>query len=916
MLISSLFLVYWLGNSAWLISTLAKRYAPTYHIAYTEIKGNLFTGVQIENLRYEDQVLAKRILFRWNPYALIKQNITLSLFKIESLDIEAIQTILNQQAPSKEESSSSFSMAPWGLTIKTLQIDIAPLKEEVVLVNTLVLRTKNLSFSDNRLEVKTVALTLDSNLTQATFEGKIVNNTLLGNMNLLPTAALFNAYLVPLRPEALESISLNLEVTSKTLKASLDKNISSLLKEEEIDIAGLHSDFFYDFSQQAYELNTTATLHTAYAKNIDIQNRLYFDNTLQYVGTIACQSIENVDKNISKLFLPLRVTYGGDAKRFHATLDAQAFEGNVSSKDFKRANVLLKSKKEMALKQFFVLPEALKEGKAFVTLAAPLFLEANQTQKAKLTLDSNLLNVKTNVSYNGSLNTHSVVSLPEDSLLKSYDIPMKWQHFSPFIVDAKMKSKEIVSHIVWHALQSDIRYIPSSAFLDASLFLAHSHINVTGEVQKNLKLNAAIPNVTELLKALEYFTPLGKIPLVEGSLKVEANIDALKEAKLHVASQSLTYHIDKMTEHQVDNFDVNLSLTQETLVLDSYNALYQNEHFFSHRASNIAYNEKQIRVEPLWINDTLQLKGAYNLQTKQGSFETNATSFHLLSELITLDSKIDLQTNLEANKTEIKGQIVLLGGEIHYDLNQKTFASDSDIVIVKTAKEEAQSTFVDGLKTNITLKTKTPLVYHQDGINIKATVNMSLLKEESSEPLAIGTVELLKGGTYIFENKTFVLNQSQIYFTGNLDKPLLDMSVNYKALEYKITIKITGSADLPQIHFSSKPSLTKEQILSLILFDTIEAAGTNSGDEMMKMMGGAMAKSALNDLGIKLDHLVLGEGNSVEVGKKLTRKITIIYVNGDVAKVKLKYEHSPRTESVIGASEISQSYDIIYKRDF
>jgi translocation and assembly module TamB len=81
-------------------------------------------------------------------------------------------------------------------------------------------------------------------------------------------------------------------------------------------------------------------------------------------------------------------------------------------------------------------------------------------------------------------------------------------------------------------------------------------------------------------------------------------------------------------------------------------------------------------------------------------------------------------------------------------------------------------------------------------------------------------------------------------------------------------------------------------------------------------MGGAMAKSALNDLGIKLDHLVLGEGNSVEVGKKLTQKITIIYVNGDVAKVKLKYEHSPRTESVISASEVSQSYDIIYKRDF
>ena len=81
-------------------------------------------------------------------------------------------------------------------------------------------------------------------------------------------------------------------------------------------------------------------------------------------------------------------------------------------------------------------------------------------------------------------------------------------------------------------------------------------------------------------------------------------------------------------------------------------------------------------------------------------------------------------------------------------------------------------------------------------------------------------------------------------------------------------------------------------------------------------MGGAMAKSALSDMGVKLDHLVLGEGNSIEVGKKLTDKMTIIYVNDVVSGVKLQYRHSPRTESVIQMSEESQSYDIIYKDDF
>jgi len=82
------------------------------------------------------------------------------------------------------------------------------------------------------------------------------------------------------------------------------------------------------------------------------------------------------------------------------------------------------------------------------------------------------------------------------------------------------------------------------------------------------------------------------------------------------------------------------------------------------------------------------------------------------------------------------------------------------------------------------------------------------------------------------------------------------------------------------------------------------------------MMGGAMAKSALSNIGIKLDHLVLGEGNSIEIGKKISNRITIIYVNDIVSSVRVKYEHDSRTQSIINMNEKSQSYDIVYKNDF
>ncbi len=54
----------------------------------------------------------------------------------------------------------------------------------------------------------------------------------------------------------------------------------------------------------------------------------------------------------------------------------------------------------------------------------------------------------------------------------------------------------------------------------------------------------------------------------------------------------------------------------------------------------------------------------------------------------------------------------------------------------------------------------------------------------------------------------------------------------------------------------------------------------------------------------------------MEVGKKLTDKIMVTYLNNEIPQVKVKYLHSSRLESVISADEESQAYDIVYKRDF
>jgi translocation and assembly module TamB len=316
------------------------------------------------------------------------------------------------------------------------------------------------------------------------------------------------------------------------------------------------------------------------------------------------------------------------------------------------------------------------------------------------------------------------------------------------------------------------------------------------------------------------------------------------------------------------------------------------------------------------LNDALQIAGAYDLKRREGKIDADAKRLKLEHEWADIISDIDLEATAEGNHTEVKGEIVLQGGDIHYDMKQQTFASDSDIIVLQNNHKKPDNTFMDNLSVAVNIESKKPLLFKQPEINIQAKPAFTLYKVVNEPLMVLGSIELLEGGTYLFQNKRFTLEKSFIYFTGTLNKPLLEIKAKHQARKHLITITVTGTPEAPNINFSSSPSLTREQILSVLLFDSEAGGDTYSGEEMMKMMGGAMAKSVLVNAGVKIDHLVLGEGNSVEVGKKLTKDIMIIYINDEVPRVELKYRHTPSFESVVGASGESSSYDIIYTKDF
>jgi len=849
--------------------------------------------------------------------------------KISALDTLALEQMFHTKNSTSNvdtqvmpQSTSSNLLMPTRINIDSFEVDILPRTLDALQIDAFVLKISKTTFDVNTsvVEKGRLLFSTQTNFANATHEGNIRNNHLLGMLRIKPKKTLATTYNIPLRVEALDTIAINLDATKVRIIAGIDTKIMQVLNAKKdafnFDIDVLKSTVTYTLDDGKLKADSNAILSTPYTKDIRVSNLFVMDDTISYKGNIFVKQILGVDPKFTKPVDNLHITYHGDKKSIDTDIDSTALKGTFISKDFKSARFHLESKQDILLREYVALPSELNATQAKVIIDAPIDFDVNTSYVATVNVLSDLASIDANVSYKDTLQLKTLIDIPEKSHLRAYNEALKWDKLMPIKAEATFfdtKAEAIVHAGTVHTRAS---YELNSSKINADVDLGGFRATIEGMVQKKLKIHSTVSSIPSLLNSISEVYTLESLPKVEGSANLNVEIDALKKIDISLISPLVRYHADRKSTTDIENIDVGLHYEEGNLTLQHYNVIYNKEKIFATKPSHLSLSENIVKISPLWVNDQLTSEGKYDLKSKKGKIVSKANKLHIAHEIIDLDSNIDITTVLDGNKTNVEGKIFILSGNIHYDISQKSFASDSDIVIIQEMEKEANSTFMDNLSVELQVKTKKPLLYNKDTIDLKANVDLGIHKAEHSELLVLGDVELLKGSTYIFQEKKFVLEKSMVYFTGNPNKPLLDIKVHYKALKYLVTISITGSADLPNITFTSKPSLTKEQILSLILFDTEGGAGTNSGDEMMKMMGGTMAKSVLNNLGVKIDHLVLGEGNSVEVGKKLTNKMTIIYVNDIVSGVKLKYEHSPRTESVLNANQRSESYDIIYKRDF
>ena len=172
-----------------------------------------------------------------------------------------------------------------------------------------------------------------------------------------------------------------------------------------------------------------------------------------------------------------------------------------------------------------------------------------------------------------------------------------------------------------------------------------------------------------------------------------------------------------------------------------------------------------------------------------------------------------------------------------------------------------------------------------------------------------GTIELVRGW-YAFQGRRFELEEGTIRFTGaSPPRPIFDVSAVYRTLEYRITVRITGPADKPELVLTADPPLEQADILAVLLFGKPtsqlgrrEAVGLQQ--QALSLAAGyavpEMRTSVMNTLGLDTLDVALpqgGEAPGTTARERAGRVSVGRYVAPDIF-VSLGQEFGARTAQV------------------
>ena len=384
--------------------------------------------------------------------------------------------------------------------------------------------------------------------------------------------------------------------------------------------------------------------------------------------------------------------------------------------------------------------------------------------------------------------------------------------------------------------------------------------------------------------------------------KKDLNLLARAAIYLHKKRASATI---KAKAKEIDSlfsyFESSINATPTKITIPYYALVLKNRGFYATKPSIIQKVGNKYQFT-LWIEDSIKIVGKADPKTKSAQGSIKATNYHYSSIEGEIQGDINLHFIAQPNFVDLQGKITLLQGVITYKPKKIRTVEDKDIIVIDAIEEKKENFFQKYATLYIKIDAKRPILYKIPELYALLRPDLLIYKELQKPLQLLGTIKIIRG-RYQVEESAFDISPSTLSFYGPLVNPLLELNLKTIKNNYTIYINVAGDLENPILHFDSDPPLQESEILSILAFGTSSNSLIGSaigGSKLGAMLSNLFIKDLIATFGIRLDTLSLITSSNrfgVEIGKRLSDKITIIYKNDEISTLIIRYRFNEHIES-------------------
>jgi TamB, inner membrane protein subunit of TAM complex len=291
---------------------------------------------------------------------------------------------------------------------------------------------------------------------------------------------------------------------------------------------------------------------------------------------------------------------------------------------------------------------------------------------------------------------------------------------------------------------------------------------------------------------------------------------------------------------------------------------------------------------------------------------------------------------LKNEKLVINGELDTKNLELFYSSRGAKITKDKDIKVIKPKNLLISEDWL--LKNcSVNLKVTNEGIMKLKTKEANATLSPDILyyKDFGKKGNFVGLVKVLSG-SYSLEGRTFKLEGGDItLIDGDEENPYIDLTLRLDEADISIYVRAKGFASSPKLTFWSKPALGEREIMSYLLFGIDDGFGFGKSgvksDYTTKAIGALssiLSRDIASEFGVKLDKVEVSPseyqgkdgkpttGTKIEIGKKITKDLTVIYKNDVESGVALQYRLNKNVGIETESRSKGSSIELFYKQDY